>query len=149
MLTWNNIIHFAVNGNPVPKQRVEKTAKEWKDLLPEDIFAITRLKGTERPFSGEHCTSFEEGKYNCVCCDTPLFDASIKFDSSSGWPSFTQPITEEAVKYHKDTSHGMVRVEILCNTCDSHLGHVFPDGPEPSGLRYCVNSLSLKLQDNE
>ena len=147
MLTWKNIIHFTVNGNPTPDKRVEKTDEEWKEILSSEQFMITRLKGTERPFSGEHCTSFTEGKYNCACCDTPLFDSSIKFDSSSGWPSFTQPIQENAIKYHKDSSHGMIRVEIVCNTCDSHLGHVFPDGPEPSGLRYCVNSLSIQLDD--
>jgi peptide-methionine (R)-S-oxide reductase len=147
MLTWKNIIDFTVNGNPSPEKKIEKTDEEWKALLSPEQFMITRLKGTERPFSGEHCTSFSEGKYNCTCCDTPLFDSSIKFDSSSGWPSFTQPIKENAVKYYKDTSHGMIRVEILCNTCDAHLGHVFPDGPEPSGLRYCVNSLSIELEN--
>lgn len=148
MLTWKDIIHFSVNGNPTPDKRVEKTEAEWKTLLSPEIFAITRLKGTERPFSGEHCSTFSEGKYNCACCDTPLFDSSIKFESSSGWPSFTQPVEENAVKYYKDTSYGMIRVEILCNTCDAHLGHVFPDGPEPSGLRFCVNSLSIKLEKN-
>lgn len=149
MLTWKNIIDFTVNGNPLPEKRIEKTDEEWKALLSPEQFMITRLKGTERPFSGEHCTSYSLGKYNCVCCDTPLFDSSIKFDSSSGWPSFTQPIKENAIKYHKDTSHGMIRVEILCNTCDAHLGHVFPDGPEPSGLRYCVNSLSIELENED
>lgn len=147
MLTWKNIIDFTVNGNPLPDKRIEKTDEEWKAELTPEQFMITRLKGTERPFSGEHCSSFRSGKYNCACCGTPLFDSTIKFDSSSGWPSFTQPIKENAVKYHKDTTHGMIRVEIVCNTCDSHLGHVFPDGPEPSGLRYCVNSLSIKLED--
>ncbi|TCI93572.1 peptide-methionine (R)-S-oxide reductase MsrB [Tenacibaculum sp. M341] len=146
MLTWKDIIRFTVNGNPTPSNRVEKTDAEWKEILDSETFTITRLKGTERPFSGEHCSAFESGKYSCACCNTPLFDSTIKFESSSGWPSFTQPIQENAVKYHKDTSHGMIRVEILCNSCDSHLGHVFPDGPEPSGLRYCVNSLSLKLE---
>ncbi|WP_299108016.1 peptide-methionine (R)-S-oxide reductase MsrB [uncultured Tenacibaculum sp.] len=148
MLTWKDIIHFAVNGNPKPDKRVEKTAEEWKEILTSEEFQITRLKGTERAFSGEHCSTFSLGKYNCTCCNTPLFDSSIKFDSSSGWPSFTQPIKENAVQYEKDTTHGMVRVEILCNTCDAHLGHVFPDGPEPSGLRFCVNSLSIKLENN-
>lgn len=149
MLTWKNIIHFTQNGNPTPNNRVEKSDSEWKELLSDDVFQITRLKGTERPFSGEHCTSYEEGKYNCACCNTPMFDSTIKYESSSGWPSFTQPIEENAVSYVKDSSHGMIRVEILCNSCDAHLGHVFPDGPEPSGLRYCVNSLSLKLDTNE
>lgn len=148
MLTWKDIIYFAVNGNPKPDKRVEKTADEWREILTSEEFQITRLKGTERPFSGEHCSSFSSGKYNCTCCNTPLFDSSIKFESSSGWPSFTQPIKENAVQYKKDTTHGMVRVEILCNTCDAHLGHVFPDGPEPSGLRFCVNSLSIKLENN-
>ncbi len=147
MLTWKNIIDFTVNGNPLPDKRIEKTDEEWKAKLTPEQFRITRLKGTERPFSGEHCSSFSSGKYSCICCGTPLFDSTIKFDSSSGWPSFTQPTKENAVKYHKDTTHGMIRVEIVCNTCDSHLGHVFPDGPEPSGLRYCVNSLSIELED--
>lgn len=149
MLTWKDIIYFAVNGNPKPDKRVEKTPVEWQKLLTPEEFQITRLKGTERPFSGEHCSTFSSGKYNCTCCNTPLFDSSIKFDSSSGWPSFTQPIQENAVQYEKDVTHGMIRVEILCNTCDAHLGHVFPDGPEPSGLRFCVNSLSIKLENND
>jgi peptide-methionine (R)-S-oxide reductase len=149
MLTWKNIISFTTNGNPIPTKRIEKTNEEWKKLLSPEEYTITRLKGTERPFSGEFCSSFTEGKYNCTCCNSPLFDSSIKFDSSSGWPSFTQPVQENAVKYHKDTTLGMIRVEILCNTCDAHLGHVFPDGPEPSGLRYCVNSLSIKLENND
>ncbi|MGG8496620.1 peptide-methionine (R)-S-oxide reductase MsrB [Tenacibaculum sp. TC6] len=148
MLTWKNIIDFTVNENPKPTRRVEKTAAEWKEILSPEVFQITRLKGTERPFSGEHCTAFSEGNYNCSCCDAPLFDSTIKYESNSGWPSFTQPVEVNTIKYHKDASHGMIRVEILCNTCDAHLGHVFPDGPEPSGLRYCVNSLSIKLQNN-
>ena len=146
MLTWTKIIHFAVNGNPTPSKRVEKTDVEWKELLTPEQFKITRLKGTERPFSGEHCAAYENGKYSCVCCNTPLFDSTIKFDSNSGWPSFTQPISENAIQYIKDTTLGMVRVEILCNTCDAHLGHIFPDGPEPSGLRYCVNSVAMQLE---
>ncbi|MFL0062324.1 peptide-methionine (R)-S-oxide reductase MsrB [Tenacibaculum maritimum] len=146
MLTWKNIIHFATTGNPTPQKRVEKTQKEWESLLSPEQFKITRLKGTERPFSEELCTIYDEGQYNCVCCNTPLFDATIKFNSSSGWPSFTQPIEEHAIQYQKDTTHGMVRVEVLCNTCDAHLGHVFPDGPEPSGLRYCINSISMQLE---
>lgn len=145
MITWKDVIHFAVNGNPTPDKRVEKTNEEWSTLLTPEQFRITRLKGTERPFSGELCSIFEEGTYSCVCCDTPLFDSTIKFNSSSGWPSFTQPIKENAIQYIKDSSHGMVRVEVVCNTCDGHLGHVFPDGPEPSGLRYCINSESMKL----
>ena len=148
-MTWKDIIYYATTQNPTPDKRVVKTDDEWRRQLTPEQYQITRLKGTERPFSGAHCSSFETGKYHCVCCHTPLFDATIKFDSQSGWPSFTLPIKENAVKYIKDTSHGMVRVEILCNCCESHLGHVFPDGPEPSGLRFCVNSVSLKLESNE
>lgn len=149
MLTWKDIIHYAVNGNLTPTKTVVKTDDEWKEILTPEQYRITRLKGTERPFSGEHCTTFTSGKYNCTCCNTPLFDSTIKFESSSGWPSFTQPIEKNAVKYLKDDTLGMIRVEILCNTCNAHLGHVFPDGPEPSGLRFCVNSLSIKLENNE
>jgi peptide-methionine (R)-S-oxide reductase len=147
MITWKDVIHFAVNGNPTPDKRVEKTAEEWKQVLTPEQFRITRQKGTERPFSGELCSIFDEGTYSCVCCETPLFDSTIKFNSSSGWPSFTQPLTENAIQYERDTSYGMVRVEVMCNTCDAHLGHVFPDGPEPSGLRYCINSESMKLMN--
>ncbi|TDY13929.1 peptide-methionine (R)-S-oxide reductase MsrB [Meridianimaribacter flavus] len=146
MLTWKNIIDFSVNGNPTPDKRVEKTEEEWKALLTTDQYRITRKKGTEMAGTGAFCSTHEAGKYNCVCCNTPMFDSTIKFNSDTGWPSFTQPIKENAIKYEKDSSFGMIRVEIMCNVCDAHLGHVFPDGPEPSGLRYCVNSESLTLQ---
>lgn len=146
MITWKDIIHFTVNGNPKPSRRVEKTDAEWKQELTPAQFRITRQSGTEAPHSGVLCGLHEPGKYNCVCCHTPLFDSSIKFESGTGWPSFTQPITENAIQHIKDTSFGMVRVEVLCNTCDAHLGHVFPDGPKPSGLRYCINSESLELE---
>ena len=145
MLTWKDIINYSVKGNPLPDKRVEKTEEEWRDLLTPEQFRITRNKGTEEPHSGALCSSYETGKYSCICCETPLFDSTIKFNSGTGWPSFTQPIKENAIKYHKDTSFGMLRVEVLCNTCDAHLGHVFPDGPEPSGLRYCINSESMKI----
>lgn len=145
MLNWNHIIHFATKGNPKPPFRVEKSEEEWKAILSPDTFYITRKKGTERAFTGAYCEAHEPGKYACVCCGLPLFDSSIKFESGTGWPSFTLPISEDAVKYEKDISFGMVRVEILCNACDAHLGHVFPDGPAPSGLRYCVNSASIQL----
>lgn len=148
MITWKEVIHFAVNGNPTPSARLEKTEEEWRQVLSSEAFAITRLKGTERPYSGTFCAAFDEGTYVCVGCGTDLFDATIKFHSNSGWPSFTQPIKENAIQYKKDTSYGMSRVEVLCNVCDSHLGHVFPDGPEPSGLRYCVNSASMQLKNN-
>lgn len=146
MLTWKNIIDFTVNGNPKPDRRVEKTDAEWQRQLTPEQYRITRHKGTEAPHSGALCSIYDDGIYNCVCCGTPLFDSTIKFSSSSGWPSFTQPIQENAIKYVKDVSFGMVRVEVLCNTCDAHLGHIFPDGPEPSGLRYCINSESMTIQ---
>ncbi len=149
MLTWKNIINFTSKNNPKPDKRVEKTEEEWKGLLTSEQYRITRLKGTERPHSGALCTTYDTGKYNCICCNNPLFDSTIKFSSGSGWPSFTQPIKENAIKYHKDTSFGMIRVEVMCNNCDAHLGHVFPDGPEPSGLRYCINSESMQLDKEE
>jgi len=145
ILTWKDVINFAVNGNPTPDKRVEKTAAEWQKLLTPEQFRVTRQKGTERPNSGALCSVYDAGKYKCVCCGTPLFDSTIKFSSGTGWPSFTQPIKESAIQYEKDTTFGMVRVEVMCNTCDAHLGHVFPDGPEPSGLRYCINSASMIL----
>lgn len=143
MLTWKDVTNFAKNGNPKPDNRVEKTADEWKSELTNEQYTVMRLKGTERPFSNEMCSRFEPGKYECACCGTLLFDSATKFESFTGWPSFTQPVKENAVAYEGDFSHGMTRIEILCNTCDAHLGHVFPDGPEPSGLRYCTNALSL------
>lgn len=148
MLTWNDVISFANYGNPAAPRRVEKTAEQWKQLLSPDAYFVTREKGTERPHSSEMCGLFEPGKYACVCCDTPLFNASEKFNSSSGWPSFTSPVAIENIAYHKDSSYGMVRVETTCNVCDAHLGHVFPDGPAPGGLRYCINSLALKKTDD-
>ncbi len=144
MLNWNAVLKFADNGNPTPPRRVEKTETEWKSLLSEEEYRITRLKGTERRFSGEHCSIYEPGIYSCICCDNKLFDSSEKFDSRTGWPSFTQPIEENSIKYEADNGFGMRRVEVMCNVCDSHLGHVFPDGPAPSRLRYCINSVSLK-----
>ena len=145
MLTWKEVIKFTDKGNLTPDKRVEKTAKEWRALLTEEQFRITQQKGTERPHTGSLCSIYDKGQYNCACCNTPLFDSTIKFESSSGWPSFTQPIKENAIKYHKDVTFGMVRVEVMCNTCDGHLGHIFPDGPAPSGLRYCINSEAMIL----
>lgn len=146
MLTWKNIMDFAVNGNPKPDHRVEKTDIEWKSELTPKQFQIARKKETEAPGTGALCNVFDVGHYHCVCCGTPMFASDIKYNSKSGWPAFTQPIKENAIKYEKDDSFGMLRVEVMCNVCDAHLGHVFPDGPEPGGLRYCVNSESLKLE---
>ena len=146
MLTWKEVIDFTVHGNPEPDRRVERTDEEWRALLTPEQYRITRNKGTEAAHTGALCSIYDEGQYNCVCCDTPLFDSTIKFESGSGWPSFTQPIQENAIKYEKDVTFGMVRVEVMCNTCDAHLGHIFPDGPEPSGLRYCINSESMQIE---
>ena len=148
-MNWNDVIKYANNGSPEPLERIEKTETEWKTILTPEQFKIARLKGTERAGSGALCSTHDAGEYSCICCNTLLFDSTIKFDSGSGWPSFTEPITLNAIKYHKDSSFGMTRVEAMCNTCDGHLGHVFPDGPEPSGLRYCVNSESIHLIKKE
>jgi methionine-R-sulfoxide reductase len=144
MLKWNDVLALAKNGAPAPDHKVTKTEAEWKAQLTPEQYQVTRLAGTERPFSSEMCSLFEPGLYGCVCCDTLLFDASEKFESGTGWPSFTQPIKDNAIAYHADSSYGMVRVETVCNTCDAHLGHVFQDGPKPSGLRYCMNAVALK-----
>ncbi len=149
MLNWKNVLKFASDGNLEPDRTVSKTEEEWRDLLTPVQFQITRLKGTEHAFSSGMCELFEPGKYNCVCCNTTLFDSTEKFESGSGWPSFTQPIAENAIAYHDDSSHGMTRVEVTCNTCGAHQGHVFPDGPEPSGLRYCVNAISMIKVEND
>lgn len=146
-INWNTIIKTVNHGNLEPPRRVEKTEAEWKELLTPEQFQITRLKGTERAFSGEYCEAHDPGKYACICCGEELFDSGLKFDSSSGWPSFTEPVEENKIKYEKDSSYGMIRVEVMCNVCDAHLGHVFPDGPGPTGLRYCINSASIKHID--
>lgn len=143
-LTWTTVLGFARNGNPTPPRRVEKTEDEWKNLLTPEEFFITRKHGTERAFTGEYCEIHQPGLYGCRCCGTSLFDSTQKFESGSGWPSFTEPVAGDAIKYLEDNSHGMQRVEVQCNVCDAHLGHVFPDGPRPSGLRFCINSASIK-----
>lgn len=143
-ITWAGLLDHARNGNPAPDKRVEKTEEEWAAILTPEQFRVTRRQGTERPFSSELCSRFEPGIYACVCCKTELFDGNTKFESGTGWPSFTQPLRENVVAYHEDTSHGMSRVEVTCGTCDAHLGHVFPDGPPPSGLRFCMNAVALE-----
>ena len=144
MLKWNDILAYARNGNPAPDRTVRKTDDEWRRLLGAEAFAVMRKAGTERPFSSEMCSLFKPGIYSCAGCDTVLFDASGKFESGTGWPSFTQPVSVNAIAYRVDESLGMTRVEAICNVCEGHLGHVFPDGPAPSGLRYCMNAVSLK-----
>lgn len=129
--------------------KLHKTPEQWQAELSPQAFAICRQKGTERAFTGEYWNCEQKGVYLCRCCGKPLFDSVTKFESGSGWPSFYQPMNNEAIAEHKDLAHGMVRLEITCQHCDAHLGHVFPDGPKPTGLRYCVNSASLLLQTQE
>src|SRR5438105_1778931 len=128
---------------PVESPRVVKTDADWRKQLSAEQFHVARGKGTERPFCGNLLDNKRQGVYSCVCCGLPLFASSSKFHSGTGWPSFFQPIADENLATHTDRSHGMVRSEILCARCDAHLGHVFEDGPPPTGLRYCVNSESL------
>jgi methionine-R-sulfoxide reductase len=142
-MNWNDVLKYTKN-NPAPTRRVEKTDEEWRSLLTPEQYQVTRQHGTERPFTGEYCESHAPGVYACVCCGTELFDSTLKFDSGTGWPSFTEPVRDNVIRYRLDTSYGMQRIEVQCNACDAHLGHVFPDGPPPTGLRYCINSASLK-----
>jgi peptide-methionine (R)-S-oxide reductase len=131
------------------EKKVVKTDEEWKKELTPEQYAVCRMKGTERPFTGEYNQSKAEGTYTCSCCGAELFDSSTKYDSGSGWPSFYKPIEDEIIEEKTDSSHGMKRTEVMCNACGAHLGHVFPDGPRPTGLRYCINSVSLKLKPKE
>jgi peptide-methionine (R)-S-oxide reductase len=126
-----------------------KSDAEWRELLTPEQYRVTREKGTEPPFTGEYCDTKTEGTYACVGCGAPLFSSETKYESGSGWPSFTAPFSPEAVKEELDLSHFMQRTEVSCDACGAHLGHVFPDGPGPGGLRYCVNSVSLKLEAPE
>lgn len=143
MLDWKEILKYAQQGNPAPDHKVQKSPRAWREVLDEDVFNITRLRGTERPFSSEICQALSPGLYACACCAQVLFDSRQKFDSSSGWPSFDQPVATNAIAYFWDESHGMQRIEITCNVCDAHLGHVFPDGKTASQLRYCVNGKAI------
>ena len=130
-------------------KKIIKSEEEWKNLLTEEEFLITRKKGTEPAFSGKEFNIINEGSFICKCCNANLFNSSAKFDSGCGWPSFYEQISPEAIKMEKDTSLGMNRTEILCAKCDSHLGHIFDDGPNPTGQRYCVNSLSIHYKESE
>ncbi len=128
--------------------KTSKTRQEWLRQLTPEQFQVTREKGTERAFSGKYHDCKTEGIYTCVCCAAPLFRSAEKYDSGSGWPSYWQPVSPDAIRTEQDSSHGMRRVEVLCARCDAHLGHVFEDGPPPTGLRYCINSIALLLKEN-
>ena len=130
-------------------KKIIKSDEDWKKLLTEEEFLITRKKGTEPAFSGKEFNIINKGSFMCKCCNANLFNSSAKFDSGCGWPSFYEQISPEAIKMEIDTSLGMSRTEILCAKCDSHLGHIFDDGPDPSGQRYCVNSLSIDYKEGE
>ena len=130
-------------------EKISKTHEEWKKELTPEQFEICINKGTEPPFSGKYCNTEEKGVYMCICCKEPLFESDTKFDSGSGWPSFWQPISDEKIEYVSDHSYGMIRTEVNCIKCGAHLGHVFDDGPKPTNLRYCINSVSLDLDNKK
>jgi peptide-methionine (R)-S-oxide reductase len=130
-------------------EKISKTDEEWKKALSSDEYEVCRNKATEPPFTGKYTYCKDDGIYRCTCCRNELFSSSAKFDSGTGWPSFFEPIHEKSIRYETDGSYGMMRTEVMCAKCNSHLGHVFDDGPKPTGSRYCINSVSLKLEKKE
>lgn len=130
------------------RPKVVKSEAEWRQQLTHEQFQVTRMHGTERAFSHPYHDDKRKGVYRCICCDAPLFDSTAKFDSGTGWPSFFAPVNQDAVSEYEDNSFFMRRTEVRCHACDAHLGHVFPDGPEPTGLRYCMNGAALNLDEN-
>ncbi|MBB4104889.1 peptide-methionine (R)-S-oxide reductase MsrB [Allorhizobium borbori] len=126
--------------------KITRTDEEWREQLTPEQYRITRKQGTERPFTGPYWNSSETGLYRCVCCEAPLFYSDTKFDAGCGWPSYFEPVSRDAIAVYRDESHGMVRTEVRCAACDAHLGHVFPDGPPPTGLRFCINGHALDFE---